>query len=945
MARFHRLHPPRRAPRAARPTSATAALAARAVLLTRALLLALLLPAWALRPAAADSIQFESAPVHPVDLTPNKQRLLAVHTADHRLVVFNLTGARPVRTAEIPVGLEPVTVRARTDDEAWVVNHVSDSISIVDLRTGNVGATLLVGDEPTDVVFAGSPQRAFVCVSQEDLIRVYDPANLAAAPSTVPLQTSDPRALAVSLDGTKVYVTALEGGNRTTTVPAAVVTANGGPPAPNPPKNPALPNPPRTGLIVRHNGTAWVDETGHSWSAVVPYTLLDNDVLELNAATLSVTRGFHDAGTAMFNVAVHPLTGQLYVTNQEALNQIRFEPNLRGRFVQSRVTIIDPASGLVTPRHLNSHIDYAVPGGSAGERALSLALPLDITIGASGRIYVAAFGSRKLAVLDAAGNVVRRIPVGGGPAGLALDEVGNRLYVLNRFSSTLSVVNLANDSAEEFPLGFDPTPPEVRDGRAFLYDGEITSAHGDLACGTCHLFASMDNLAWDLGNPQGQMIPVPPGQLAGLPAFHPMKGPMTTQSLKAILGTEPLHWRGDRGSLADFNPAFVNLMGRGAPLTTAEFALFTAFIGGVRNAPNPFRQLDGSLPASLDGANPQHGQQLFLTGNLVGLAQCVTCHVLPTGENGLIIPGNLLQEDEGKKVPQLRNMYEKTRFDNTASANVRGFGFTHDGAVDDLFSFLQFPAFTFANDNDRRDVAVFLKAFDSGTPPAVGAQWTMNGLNLAAGLARIATLQAASDAGQAGLFVKGRDASGRPRGWTYAGGGGYTPDRATEPPLTLLTLVALAGPGTELTFTGVVKGTELRLGIDRDLDGYHDGDELDAGSDPGDPSSTPASVSTDAPVVSPQVATRLWMVGANPASAAANVRFEVGRPGPVRLAVYDVRGRLVRDLLGATLQPAGVASVAWDLRDGNGRPVPAGVYFIRLLGTGEAIGRRITVVR
>ena len=58
--------------------------------------------------------------------------------------------------------------------------------------------------------------------------------------------------------------------------------------------------------------------------------------------------------------------------------------------------------------------------------------------------------------------------------------------------------------------------------------------------------------------------------------FHPLKGPMTTQSLRGMAGAGPMHWRGDRTAGNDpggnpldedaafkkFNPAFVGLLGR-----------------------------------------------------------------------------------------------------------------------------------------------------------------------------------------------------------------------------------------------------------------------------------------------------------------------------------------------------------------------------------------------
>src|SRR5947209_10766671 len=109
---------------------------------------------------------FESPQVHPLALTPDGARLLAVNSPNATLSVFQLSSGTPVLTAEIPVGMEPVSVAARSNREAWVVNWLSDSVSVVDLSTGNVTRTIDVGDEPTDVLFAGlNNEKGFVCVS------------------------------------------------------------------------------------------------------------------------------------------------------------------------------------------------------------------------------------------------------------------------------------------------------------------------------------------------------------------------------------------------------------------------------------------------------------------------------------------------------------------------------------------------------------------------------------------------------------------------------------------------------------------------------------------------------------------------------------------------------------------------------------------------------------
>src|SRR5436190_10787459 len=65
-------------------------------------------------PAAnPDFVHFESSHVHPASITPDGSKLLVVNTPDNRLTVFDLTTASPTRIAEIPVGLEPVSVAAR----------------------------------------------------------------------------------------------------------------------------------------------------------------------------------------------------------------------------------------------------------------------------------------------------------------------------------------------------------------------------------------------------------------------------------------------------------------------------------------------------------------------------------------------------------------------------------------------------------------------------------------------------------------------------------------------------------------------------------------------------------------------------------------------------------------------------------------------------------------
>ena len=118
-------------------------------------------------------VNFESAQTNPLRISADGTRLFAVNTADARVSVFDLAQpSNPALMAEIPVGIEPVSVNPRTNDEVWVVNQVSDSISIVSVSRRIVTDTIYVNDEPADVVFAGN-QLAFVSVARRNQVRVF----------------------------------------------------------------------------------------------------------------------------------------------------------------------------------------------------------------------------------------------------------------------------------------------------------------------------------------------------------------------------------------------------------------------------------------------------------------------------------------------------------------------------------------------------------------------------------------------------------------------------------------------------------------------------------------------------------------------------------------------------------------------------------------------------
>jgi len=859
--------------------------------------------------AGAGFVTFESGQVRPLALSPDGTHLFAVDTPDNRLEILAVdpgTGALS-HAASVPVGLEPVAVAARTNTEVWVVNHLSDSVSIVQLDPSGttpprVTATLLVGDEPRDVVFAGPLDgngfftRAFVTTAHRgqnspvplaDLttsgigradVWVFDATNLGTVLGGTPLTVvtlfgDTPRALAASSDGRTVYAAVFESGNQTTALSEGVVcnggsgagpctvagvTYPGGQPAPNVSADGVTG--PETGLIVKFNASDshWEDVLGRNWDNAVRFYLPDDDVFQIDATqTPPVAKAssphpgqpFAHVGTVLFNMAVNPASGRVYVTNGDSHNEVRFEgerspcgtpSSVVGHLSEARITVLDPVSGGVTPRHLNA-IDYCTVPSPAGTAANSLATPLGMAVTSDGsRLYVAAFGSSSPADPGASGIVgvfdtaqleagtftpsaASHITLsGGGATGVALNEALHRLYVLTRFDDAVSVVDTTTSPGTEVQhlALFNPEPASVVAGRPFLYDAVLTSSNGEAACASCHVFGDFDSLAWHLGDPSGVVAPNPnPFTVpdpSGSPTFHPLKGPMTTQTLRGMAHDGPMHWRGDRtvgndpppnndpltneaGDFEKFNVAFVGLLGMpghcsvtqglgcrqdaACPagetcvgLSDAQMQAFTDFILQVAMPPNPIRALDDSLTS-----DQQAGESFFFNITSDVVETCNGCHVLDPINSHFGTDGHSSFENETQdfKIPQLRNAYEKVGmfgmpavpFFNAGNNGtpgpftsqpdqVRGFGFLHDGSVDTLFRFHNATVFNGGfnpngGNTTRRQVEQFVLAFDSDLMPIVGQEVTLTSTNAAVAGPRITLLIQQAAAGACDLTVKG----------------------------------------------------------------------------------------------------------------------------------------------------------------------------------------------
>ncbi len=312
------------------------------------------------------------------------------------------------------------------------------------------------------------------------------------------------------------------------------------------------------------------------------------------------------------------------------------------------------------------------------------------------------------------------------------------------------------------------------------------------------------------------------------------------------------------------------------------------------------------------------------------------------------------------KIPHLRNLYQKVGMfgmpriaflnagDNgNKGPQVRGFGFLHDGSVDTVFRFHNTIVFNqnnpggfpisnpggFANgtagDPQRRQVEAFMLAFDSNLAPIVGQQTTLTSANGATVGPRIDLLIARAAANECDLVVKGT-ITGQQRGALRLVSGQFRTDRAGEALLSDAQMRAIAGTaGQELTYTCVPPGSGMRVGVDRDEDGFFDRDELDAGSDPADPSSIPSggttttttspgstTTTTTLPAISLIQATSLKLSDTLEPSGTGKVSFKSStKKDPVanRIVVPTPGGPADPRTAGATLRVYNSAGLTGDL--------------------------------
>ena len=444
--------------------------------------------------------------------------------------------------ARVNVGIDPVGIAVRPDGlEAWVANHVSDSISVIDTRSDSPTYLQVIAtiqdydpktratrfDEPVGLAFA-SNDKAYVSLSSENQIAVIDVQRRKVI-NHLNIKAQDPRAIVVR--GNRLYVTPFESNNQTQLSGGSKDKIDGN----------LVTFDIWDHSVINNN----VLSIGHVVDIVKHPRVPDRDLFVFDTQTDKPVATVNTLGTLLYGLAVSS-DGTAFIAQTDARNEVNGRAGtkkhglaeLQNRPFLNRITRVDfEEDNALSP----TFFDLEPLPPADPEPGQSLATPFAIEISADDSTLVAtASSSDKLFIVDAeTGDVISRVDVGAVPEGIALQSASNgepsRAWVLNAAANTVTVVDLADRSAPSVvsTIGLeDPTHPEVKRGR-IAFTTASSSTSGTFSCASCHPDGHTDQLLWVLNTP----IVTGGNQIM----------PRSTMPVRGLRDTAPFHWDGIPG--------------------------------------------------------------------------------------------------------------------------------------------------------------------------------------------------------------------------------------------------------------------------------------------------------------------------------------------------------------------------------------------------------------
>jgi hypothetical protein len=519
---------------------------------------------------------------------PTRSTPIAVDATARRVWVVNpdsdtvaaINADTLVKQLEIPVGKRPTSVALDAANQVWITCRDDDTVWVLDATSGALRGVLTNpwGSGPESVVFTPNGSQGFIAFQGASRVqRITTPATRTLGPSLS--LAFQPRALAVTSDGSKLLVTRLR-------------------------------SPDSGGEVYPLNVSSFT--AGGAISMPLDTTATDGAL---------AARGVPNYLTG---IAIDPADGFAWVVGKK-------DNILRGGFRDGQ-----PLTFETTVRALVGRLDLR-----AGAEQLTRRVDLDnmsspsaVALSDSGALaFVAVQGNNRVVVLNQLGAEVVRADTGLAPQGVVIDPTTKRVFTQDFMSRTVTVFDasrLIGQNIVELPrvaqistVATEKLGPTVLRGKQIFYNAADSRMSRDsyISCASCHLDAEHDGRVWDFTD-RGE-------------------GLRNTISLKGSGGAAlaPLHWTANFDEVQDFENDIRSAFGGTGLMADADFFTGTRsvplgqskaglspdldaladYVSSLTDPGfSPFRQADGSLTA-----NGVAGKALF---NSLG---CQTCHSGP----------------------------------------------------------------------------------------------------------------------------------------------------------------------------------------------------------------------------------------------------------------------------------------------------------------------------
>lgn len=482
--------------------------------------------------------------------------------------------------SEIKVGRRPYGITLSANERlAYVTNSWDDTLSVIDLEKFEVVETIITGADPHGIVVDHSGQYLYVANIYSSMLSII---STQTGEMIKQLKTgAKPLEVALSPDGRYVYVSNLITG-----------------------------------------------EVGFREPPQSEVTIIDTEM------QIVVDRRQMPSTNISQGIAVSPDGSLVFVALEIPKNLIPETQIYQGWMVTYGVAVLE-----------------AIPGGRVAyllldEMDLYYADPFGLTFSPDGQyLYVTSSGVDTVSVLDmseirrilkiengrisladetislyarhlglSSEFVDARIPTQFNPKGLVASSDGTRVYVANRLSDSITIINTEDNTVVgEIDLGGPQVSTTVRRGE-YLFNHAVISFQRQLSCITCHPENNVDGLLYDIavdGGLGGNLV--------------------DNRTLRGVAETGPFKWSGKNPTLLrQEGPRAAQLFFRSHGFTGDDQHAVVAFIESIPLYPNRHQSADGSLTPAQERGKVIFERSQTNDGKYIPIGnRCVTCHPAP----------------------------------------------------------------------------------------------------------------------------------------------------------------------------------------------------------------------------------------------------------------------------------------------------------------------------